>query len=224
MRQGLLAELRSLLPAWVVCLAVPLPAVLLWRSSDGRAFALGCFFIGCASLVAWSFSRAEDRRGPWREKMLALGLALLAALVVLSLLCLGLNDARDYDVPLVALTILVPSLGMVPYLTLLTRKPLAAVVFTVALVACMKLLGGTVVVLVYGWDATLHGHTRMPWTNPNLLVWVFWTATALCSALLYVLGWRRFRALLAGSSPGDSTEHGLQPKCDVTGTEGSRAT
>jgi uncharacterized membrane protein len=124
--------------------------------------------------------------------MVALGLALFAAFVVFAVLCLTVNDAHDFDVPVVALLILIPSLCTVPYLTLLTRKPFAAAVFALALVGCMKFLGGIVVVLVYGWDASRHGHTQMPWTEPNLLVWVFYAATGLYSGLAYALGYGRF--------------------------------
>jgi hypothetical protein len=139
-----------------------------------------------------------DRSVPqrrWFTKVGALGLALFASLVAFSAFSLTLNDAHDLDVPLVGLLILVPSLCTVPYLTLLTRKPFAAVVFALALVGCMKLLGGVVVVLTYGWNASQLGHTRMPWTDPNLLVWVFWLLTGVYSATLYVLGYRAFQAL-----------------------------
>jgi hypothetical protein len=205
MRRAVGMELRVLLPAWVVCLFVPLPAVLFWHSSEGRSAALGCFFAACVGLVAHSFSKNEkrqsaetsaaDRSDPrlrWRAKILALGLALFAAFVVFSVLSLTVNDAHDFDVPVVAFLILIPALCTVPYLTLLTGKPFVAAVFALALVACMKLLGGVVVVLVYGWDASRYGHTNMPWTDPNLLVWVFWAATGLYSALAYVLGYQRF--------------------------------
>ena len=91
MREHLRAELGSLLPAWSVCLLLPLPALLLWHSSDGRNLALGCFFVGCASLVAYSFRRElagpetdSTSAGPplprpgWGVKMAALAVALLA--------------------------------------------------------------------------------------------------------------------------------------------------
>jgi len=208
-------ELRALLPAWVVCLLVPLPAVLFWRSSEGRSAALGCFFVACVGLVAHSFSKEvkrpsgetptadrSDSRPRWHAKILALGLALVAAFVVFSVLGLTVNDAHDFDVPVVAFLILIPSLCTVPYLTLLTRKPFVATVFALALVACMKLLGGVVVVLVYGWDASRHGHTQMPWTDPNLLVWVFWAATGLYSALAYALGYQRFLLMNRASDAG----------------------
>jgi hypothetical protein len=132
---------------------------------------------------------------PWRIKMLALALALMAAFVLFSTLLLSFNDSHDVAALLVALTTLVPSLCLVPYLTLLTRKPYAAVVFTIFLVGCMKLLGGIVVRVVYGPYSVEEGHTTMPWTDPNLLVWVFWIATAILSVALYSTGYRRFQSM-----------------------------
>ena len=69
--------------------------------------------------------------------------------------------------------------------------------FALFIVFCMKLLGGIVVVLVYGWHASEHGvprYTDMPWTHPNLMVWLFWLNTGVLSLSLYRLGARRFQA------------------------------
>lgn len=213
MRQMFLAELRSLLSAWFVCLLLPLPAIF-WQAEEGRSLALNCFFVGCTTVVAYSFRREltahaitptpEQPSLPppaWGMKMLALALVLFAASVAFSALLLSLNDSHDYAALLVALTALVPSLCLVPYLTLLTRKPFAAVVFTIFLVGCMKLLGGLVVRVVYGPYSVEEGHTRMPWTDPNLMVWVFWIATAALSIVLYSLGYRRFQLMRRQQDP-----------------------
>jgi hypothetical protein len=47
-----------------------------------------------------------------------------------------------------------------------------------------------IVVLVYGWDADEFGHTSMPWTRPNLLVWCFLIGTAALSTVCFFLGAR----------------------------------
>jgi hypothetical protein len=196
-------ELRNLFPAWLGSIVLPLPAIVFWRSADGRAVALWLFFIGCTSLVAYAFRRdinaqgsgdLERPEGIWRERMGAVAGALLSAFVVFSFLCLALNDPHDFVAVFLAFLILIPSFCIVPYLSLVTRKPFAAVVFALSLVGCMKLLGGVVVVLVYGWYAAEQGHTAMPWTHPNLLVWLFWLNTGVLSLAFYLLGARRFRA------------------------------
>jgi hypothetical protein len=203
MKDWLSRELRGLLPAWLGCVLLPLPAIVFWRSGDGRSMALLLFAVGCVSLVAYAFRQdikqqtSAESEGPeriWRKRMMVVGGALFCAFVVFSLLCLTLNDAQDFVAVFLAFLILIPSICVVPFLTLVTRRPLAAVVFALFIVFCMKLLGGVVVVLVYGWHADRQGYTDMPWTHPNLLVWLFWLNTGALSLTLYVLGARKFEA------------------------------
>jgi hypothetical protein len=125
--------------------------------------------------------------------MIAVTTALLAAWAVFSSVHLALSDRNDVVLVLLSFSALIPSSCIVPYLTQVTQKPFAAVVFTVFLVGSMKLLGCVVVVLVYGWDASERGHTTMPWARPNLLVWLFWINTGVLSLCFYYLGGRRFR-------------------------------
>jgi hypothetical protein len=212
MKDSLSHEFRYLVPAWLGSVLLPWPALLLWRSDDGLALALGLFFVGAAGLVAYSFRRdvsataGGEFRHPlrrWRTRMVAVTAALLADWVAFSAVHLALNDQHDFVSVLLALSALVPACCIVPYLTQVTRKPFAAVVFTVFLVACMKLLGCVVVVLVYGWDASERGHTTMPWARPNLLVWLFWVNTGVLSLACYCLGVRRFRERTAyAAAPG----------------------
>ena len=120
---------------------------------------------------------------------------LFALFVVFSTLLLSINDSRDYVAVGLALGILAPALSVTPWLTLATGKPFGAALFTLVLVFFMKLLGCVVVVLRYGWHASEHGeprYTDMPWTHPNLLVWMFWINTGLLCAAMYVLGRRKF--------------------------------
>ena len=73
------------------------------------------------------------------------------------------------------------------------RKPAAAVILSAFLVGCMKLTAGIVVNLVHGWD---YDHHELPWTDPNLMLWAFWIATAMLSVLLLLLGAQKYRAHL----------------------------
>lgn len=203
---------RSLLRAWLCSLLPPLPAVLLWHSHDGRFIALCLFFASCTSFVVYAFhvELAGKRNLPleyphrlWHRRMLFLALALLSQGMIFSALCLVFNDSHDVMAPILAFASLIPSFSVAPYLALETRKPVAAVVLTVFLVGCMKLLGCTVVVLVYGWNADARGYTTLTWTHPNLLVWLFWLNTALMSFLFYVLGKRKFMDILAADTVTD---------------------
>jgi hypothetical protein len=198
--------LKSLWPVWLYCLVVPLPALLFWHSHNGRSIALCCFFLSSTSLVVYAFRadlthttespvEFEHPKAVWHSRMLLLGLALLFQWIVFSLICLAFNDAHDFVAPVLALCSLVPSLCIAPYLTLTTRKPFVAVVLTLFLVGCMKLLAGSVTVLVYGWDASAHGYTTLTWTQPNLITCTLIVATAVLSTVFYFLSMRRFHSI-----------------------------
>ncbi len=191
------------------------------RSLALNAFFLGCM-IPVAYSFCREVGRPGEPDGAlraWRQRIWPLSAALLVACIVFSLVCVLVNNPhdfgspqaeadqgiwwrafvfntpRDFVAPMLALMTLVPSLCIVPYLVLVTRKPWAAIVFSALLVGCMKLLGATVVVLNYGWDADVQGRTRMTWNHPDLLVWLFWSFTGLLSLAFCLLGVRRFHSL-----------------------------
>jgi hypothetical protein len=203
MNEALRYEFRYLAPAWLGSVLLSWLALLLWRSEDGVLLALGMFFLGSVSLVAYSFRRdthvvgdgeSEPPRRIWQTRMVAVLAALLAAWAAFASVHLALNGRDDFVSVVQALSALIPACCIAPYLTRLTRWPFAAVVFTAFLVACMKLLGCVVVVLVHGWDAAECGYTTMPWAQPNLLVWLFWVNTAVLSLGCAGLGVRQLRA------------------------------
>src|SRR5262249_6789010 len=110
------------------------------------------------SLVASRFRpKVISQQAPhaWHVKMLAVGGALVSSSIVFSLLWLGLADTQDFVTPFIAFQAIIPSFCIVPYVTLLTRKPGAAVILSAFLVGCMKMVAGIVVNLRYGWN---YGH------------------------------------------------------------------
>src|SRR5436190_15167771 len=136
MKDLLNRDVQDLFPAWLGCVLLPMPVIVFWRSADGRAVALWLFFIGCTSLVAHAFRRdinapasgeSEFPERIWRQRMAIVAGALLSAFVVFSLLCLTLSDSPDFVAVFLAFLILIPSFCIVPYLSLVTRKPFAAV-------------------------------------------------------------------------------------------------
>jgi hypothetical protein len=190
------SELQAILPAWCVCTLIPMPAIVFWRFLDGVPVAHFLFFGCCMSLVASRFRPrvlAQQPPHSWPMKMLALGAALISSALVFSLLWLGLADAQDFVTPFIAFQALIPCIGVVPYVSLLTRKPAAAVILSAFLVGCMKMVAGIVVNLRHGWN---YGHHELPWTDPNLMLWAFWIATAMLSVLLLLLGAQKYRAHL----------------------------
>jgi hypothetical protein len=103
------------------------------------------------------------------------------------------RQGRDFVTPFIAFQAIIPSFCIVPYVTLLTRKAAAAVILSAFLVGCMKMVAGIVVNLRDGW---YYGNHELPWTNPNLMLWAFWVATAILSLLLLFLGLNKYRAEL----------------------------
>ena len=201
-------ELRYLLPAWIVCVLLPLPLILSKHLFAGRSYALMCYSLGCAILVAYSFRR--DIRLPqnsaksrsWRSRMIPLGLALFAAFVVFSTFSLVIGDSRDFVAPMLACMVLVPALGVVPYMVLVTRNPLAGVIFSMIFVGSLKTPIGAMIVHTFfpshfqqSIDTDGSFIMPTPWIHPNLLVWFFYTSVATLSVLFYFMGARRFRGI-----------------------------
>jgi len=194
--ESLRSEFRAVLPAWAVCTLIPIPAIVLWRFLDFEPVAHFCFLICCMSFVSFSFRPTAVYQEPphsWHVKMLVVGAGLISAAIVFSLLWLAIADAHDLVTPFIAFQTLIPSFCIVPYITLITRKPAAAVILSAFLLGCMKMVAGIVVNLVYGWN---YGHHDLPWTNPNLMLSAFWTATSILSASLLFLGMKKYRSLL----------------------------
>ena len=202
MRASLVREFAALLPAWWFCLAAPLVPLVFFPTDWGRPIAVLTFFVSSASLAAYVFRpNAEPPSGlaaAWADRLTALAVALLTAFTVFAAVSLCWSSAHDWTRPVQALASLIPALCVTPYLTLATRKPVAAVVFTLALVGATKLAAGAVTCLVYGWDAPQQGRTTMPWEDPDFLLWVFWAANLALAAVSYTLGVRRFGALGSG--------------------------
>jgi hypothetical protein len=134
--------------------------------------------------------------------MLPLGLALFAAFAMFSIFSLAVNGSHDFVSPMLALMVLVPALGIVPYMVLVTRNSLAGVLFSILLVGSLKTPIGAMLVHTFfpshfqqGLDADGRLIMPTPWVHPNLLVWFLYTSVTILSFLFYFLGARKFRAI-----------------------------
>jgi hypothetical protein len=136
MIESLHSELRAVLPVWCICTLIPLPAIILWRFLDGYPLAHFCFFVCCMILVASRFRpKVIFQLAPlWHVKMLAVGVALVSSALVFSLLWHGFADRQDFVTLFIAFQAVIPSFCVVPYVTLLTRKPASAVILSAFLV------------------------------------------------------------------------------------------
>ena len=197
-------ELRRLVPAWLGCVLLPVPALVLSPSDEGVPWRFAGLSVGCAGLVAFAFQRylkkqpATNSISPqlcWKQQTASVAMATLAAAVVFYLLALISGGTASLVVLFKAIYVAVLAVCIVPYLTLVTRHPFASVVFSIFLVFGLKLLGCLIVVLVYGWDASERGYTTTPWADPNLLVWLFWIFSAILAVSFYFLGAIKFRTI-----------------------------
>jgi hypothetical protein len=202
-------ELRDMLPAWAVAVLLPLPVATFWHDGSGRAFAYADLFLGCAILAAERFGRpppvgagsppAGGAPPLWRTKMVALVWATAGAVSVFTAFGWAMSGRPDAVVPLLAALAVLPALGCVPFLAIVTGKPYAAVLLTTFLLGSVKLAGCVVVRIVYGPNALAEGHMTLPWERPNLLVWLCLAGAMALSAVLYPLGRQAF--LRRGTSP-----------------------
>ena len=213
MNKSLRSELRYLFPGWVFCVLLPTPLFLFPHLSAGQSYELMAFSVGCTILVAYSFRRdisppgtlsAKDYSEPrtWRERMLPLGFALFGASSVFSVLSFCVNNSHNFVAPMLAFMVLVPALGIVPYMVLITRRSSAGVVFSIILVASLKTPIGAMIVhtfypshFVQATDADGSLIMPTPWTHPNMLVWWLYLSTAAFSLLFYFLGAKKFRTI-----------------------------
>ena len=196
------SELRDMLPTWAVAILLPLPVATFWQDGSGRAFAYVYLFIGCAVLTAERFGRSpqieaanqatEGMRRRWRVKMAALVLAMAGAVSIFTAFGWAMSGQLDSVIPLLAVLAVLPALGCVPLLALITGKPYAAVLFTAFLLGLVKIAGCVVVRIVYGPNALAEGHMTLPWEQPNLLVWLCLAGAVGFSVVFYPMGRRTF--------------------------------
>jgi hypothetical protein len=210
MKESLQHELRYLFRVWIICVLLPLPLVLFRHLPAGRSYALMSYSFNCAILVAYSYrrdirpQRNSTTSETWRDRIFPLSLALFAMFLVFSTVCLAISGTRDLAAPMLAFLVLIPALGIVPCMVLVTRNPLAGALFSILLVGSLKTPIGAMMVHTFfpshfQQDVDTDGALIMPtpWIHPNLLVWFFYCSVAVLSFLFYFWGIRKFRALHA---------------------------
>ena len=137
MKQSLQHELRRLLPAWLFCVLLPLPSIILSQSDDGIPWRFSFFSAGCAGFVAFAFKHYACLQSPqqaWNRQMAIVGMGLFAAVVVFSTLCIMRNGPRDLIAVFKAIYISILAICIVPYFALVTRKFFTTVTFSILVV------------------------------------------------------------------------------------------
>lgn len=194
MTRSLLPQIKSLLPTWTI--AASLPFVIRAALPEDAGFAFLGLGLGCAVLAAFSAgsSRREEadhyldqsasspRRLRSRSRRTAI--LALAAAAIFTLFGAVPHNPAGLPIPLLAALTVVPALGIVPYLTLLTGRPFVAIVFSAFIVAAIKLISCVVVRFVYGPDALADGYMAGDWQTAKLMISLFWIGTVTLSIVL----------------------------------------
>ncbi len=192
MRKLIRTEIKLLLPAWAIAASLPLVIRAAMPEDGNGDFALGGLGLGCAMLAAKTFGRELPRAEPetawnghrsWAVRMAAVSTLAFGAAAVFILFSTAFRGHSGLPIPLLAILTLAPALGIVPCLTLRTRKPFAAVVLTAFIVSLIKLASCVVVRIVYGPDALADGYMAGDWQTAKLMISLFWTGTLIVSVV-----------------------------------------
>ena len=188
-------DFRALLPLWTVC-AIGLLATALDLPLPIRSAAAAVYIVSCATLGAYAFGHEYThgtmpllltqpiaRRRIYLAKLgvLALLLAALRSLLFVVPFPEGQSPFASLFVPLPILS----ALFLAPWLTLVTRMPLAGAMFSMSLAAIVLLTAEWLAVGQIGMSAD---------ANPFKIAFIRWTMLALC-AVGAVMGWRTFERL-----------------------------
>ncbi len=192
---GVYKEFRGLAVPWLACVA----AMLVGSASGVRAFQLAvpAYMFGCSALGALSIGQEYGHRTlplllsqpVRRERLLLIKLGVLATmLVTLSALAIGISDARVPELGRLPFAVLPVMCGLciAPWITMLTRSPLAGAVFTFGPAGWLLIATERVYVAVYGREPTA-----------DLAMAAVWTVTLGMCAIGAVMGWRMFMRLEA---------------------------
>jgi hypothetical protein len=199
-------EVRALLPAWTAC-AIAIVASQ-WQIEPFRYLGVPAYFVGTAGLGAWVIgheyahgtlssllSIPVPRRRIWTAKLVVVA-PLLAALAALGAFFVPVEFSdQKFGVALFVLPPLVAAF-VAPWLTMLTRSPIAGAVFTFGAIGGSLALGDWIGTLRYGFTSQVDAFQ---------VAFMWWSLAGL-SAVAAVMGWRTFAGLQAIEGPGADVE------------------
>ena len=189
-------EFRALLPAWIACAVAILGSAL--SGTWLEELALPAYFIGAAAIGALAFGHEYTCRTlpMLLAQPVSRGRIFLTKMVVLAALLIGLRAlatvaplariSPELVTPLLWLP-LIGGLMLTPWLTLVTRAPIAGAVFTLALPGAALVVGEWAGVRRYGSGFTSE-------VNAFRTAFLWWTMLGL-SGIGAVMAWRTFNQL-----------------------------
>src|SRR3989442_5115778 len=154
-------DIKILLPWWAITVVASWLALAGTPANENGDYPLMCLGLGCGLLGAKAFSRplpqGERETSPlgraWTIQMSAASITGLAAAAAFTLFSAELRVSSGLPIPLLAVLTLTPALGIVPYLTLRTHHPFAAVVLAALVVGLIKIASCVDLRIVYVPDA-----------------------------------------------------------------------
>ena len=214
----ILKEVRALLPAWAACTLAIFASG--WNVEPFKYLGVPAFFIGTAGLGAWAMGHEYAngtlaslltvpvaRRRLWTAKLAVIA-PMLAALAMVGAWSTQLERGdRTFGAALFILPPIV-SLFVAPWLTMVTRSPLAGAVFTFSALGGSLALGAWIGELRYGVANQVD----------VFRVEFLWWSLGCLSVVAAIMSWRTFATLEAPDGPGADVQLPFARRRTVAGT------
>lgn len=196
-------QLRQLAMTWTAAASLPLPALLMTNPATNAEVA--CLYLGLAG--AWLATEIlrlggyPESRSTWLAKTLAICVALVANAALFVALGLSVSVRSNLPFPLLAAFAVIPSIGLVPWMTLHLRNPFKAMVFSAFILMAAKLTACVVAKFVYGPDFMERGYVAADWRTAKLMISLTWSSITAISIGCLVHSYYKFapQALLTNS-------------------------
>jgi hypothetical protein len=186
--------LRQLATTWTAAACLPLPALLMTNSATNAEVA--CLYLGLA--CAWLATEIlrvggyPESRSTWLAKTLAICVALILNAALFVALGLSVSVRSNLPFPLLAAFAVIPSIGLVPWMTLQLRDPFKAMVFSAFILMAAKLAACVVARFVYGPDFIEQGYVAGDWRTAKLMVSLTWSTITAISLGCFAHSYWRF--------------------------------
>ena len=157
---------------------------------------VACLYLGLASAwLAIEILRCGGyprSRAELRAKIGTIWFALAINVAFFIMLGLSVSVRSNIPFPLLGLLAIIPSLGLVPWMALKLRKPLATLVLSAFVVMAAKLSACVVARIVYGPDYMEHGYVAADWHTAKLMISLAWSLITAISLGMLALSYLRF--------------------------------
>ncbi len=179
---------------WVAAVCLPLPVLVMTNPATNAD--VSCLYLGLAS--AWLATQIvgcggyPDSRPLWLTKTAAISLALAVNVILFVAIGELLSVRSNLPFPLLALFAVIPSIGLVPWMTLRIGEPFKAIVLSALVLLACKLSACVVARLVYGSDYMEHGYVAADWRTAKLMISLTWSSITVISLSLAGLGYYQF--------------------------------